>query len=200
MTRWGWLGLVLVGAVAAASVLLANGSRNAYRPRFPIFAPTTLPAEEAAYYEAIASRLERATSDADGLVEIGEQRSRNLFAIRDAQERMNESLDALDLLLANRPPPDRFAASVASMRAGSMALREAMAEAQAAFLRLDWERVAAANDLAVTGADRLRGAERELDSAAGRPPSAGPGSPPKIDPTTRAGTDGGVRAMAVDVL
>lgn len=189
MTRWAWLGFAMVGAVALASVLVPNAWPEEVRPGAPVVAPAALPTAEAAYYEALAPRLDRAALDADALVEIGNRRSRNLLEIRAAQDRMDESLDALDLLLAKRPPPPRFASSVGAYRHGSTSVREAMTEAQAAFLRFDWDRVAAAYDRAGNGAAALHRAERELAVAVGRAASTTPGSPPPEERATVAGEE-----------
>lgn len=176
MTRWGWLGVVALTALAIVSVL-APGSAGRRAPlRATPVASAGPPAAETVYRKALAPRIERAALDADALVEIGERRSRNLLEIRAAQNRMGDSLAAIDLLLANRPPPADLQSSISGYWEGAEALREAMTEAQAGFVRLDWERVAAAYERAGTGAAALHRAERLLASAAGGP-SATPGPP-----------------------
>lgn len=200
MTRWTWIGFAVLGAVVIASVLVPTGLSDDIRPGATVVAPTALPRAEADYYEALAPRLERAALGAGALVAIGERRSRNLLEIRAAQDRMDESLDALDLLLANRPPPTRFARSVETYRDGSAAVREAMSEARAAFLRFDWDRVAAAYEVAGEGAATLRRATSELGTAAGRPESATPDSPTKLDRVTHPGPADDPLGTAADVL
>lgn len=167
MTRWTWVALALLGGLATASVILETAPGNRPLPRMTTVAATSLTPNEASFFKAVSPRLTQALLDAAALAEIGERRSRNLLEIRAAQDRMNQSLDDLDALLATRPPPRRFASSLATYRQGATAVRDAMDEAQAGFVRFDWDRVAVAYDLAETGAAQIRRAASDLAAAAG---------------------------------
>jgi hypothetical protein len=181
VTRGRWLALGLAVALATASVLVTPGPQNRTVPTATVVAPAALPPAEAAYFSEVAPRLARASLDAAVLTEIGERRSRNLLEIRDAQTKMDRALDDLDAILAARPPPPRFAPSLATYRKGAAAIRDAMDEAQAGFVRFDWDRVAAASDLAETGAAGLRRSRDELAAAAGHPVGGTPvASPPAM--------------------
>ena len=57
---------------------------------------------------------------------------------------MNETLADVDAWLAAHPAEIDDEAAIAAYRAGAASVREAMAEAQAGFLRLDFDRVARA--------------------------------------------------------
>jgi len=88
--------------------------------------------------------LEDAAANARVLVATGEARDRNLLRVRSQQEAMWGSLDAADAWLDANPAPDRFISAEAAYREGATAIRTAMDDAQAAFLRLDFARVARA--------------------------------------------------------
>jgi hypothetical protein len=88
--------------------------------------------------------LERAEEQAGELVEMGKARDRNLFRVRAEQEAMTAALADADAWLAAHPPSAADAPAVDAYRNGASAIREAMNEAQAGFLHLDFDRVAAA--------------------------------------------------------
>lgn len=183
MTRGTWIGVALVGVLAAASVIVAPGRQSRAVPPGAAVAPAALSPAEAAFFRDVAPRLSRAARDAAALTEIGKRRSRNLLEIRNAQTEIDRTLDDLDAILARRPPPALFVPSLLTYRTGATAIRDAMDEAQAGFVRFDWDRVAAAYDLAETGAGNLRRAGEEITAAAGRLPSGTPAPPPA---TTKA--------------
>lgn len=190
MTRWTWVTLAVLGGLATASVLLETAPRNRPLPRMTNVASTALAPEEASFYEEVSPRLTRASLEAAALAEIGERRSRNLLEIRSAQDRMDQSLDDLDALLATRPPPPRFASSLANYREGAGTVRAAMDEAQAGFVRFDWDRVGAAYDLVETGGATLRGAARDLAAAAG---GAADATPEALSPSNVEAQQGATR-------
>ena len=107
----------------------------------------------------VADRLPRAflpllldaSAQADRLVALGESRERNLFHIRAEQGAMLSALSAADAWLAAHPALQDDVA-IAAYRAGADTIRSAMTEAQAGFLRLDFERVARAHDTLQAGA------------------------------------------------
>lgn len=88
--------------------------------------------------------LADAASEARKLVAIAERRERNLLTIRAGQQAMEEALGAADAWLATHPPAEADAPGVAAYRAGAASIRSAMTEAQAGFLRFDFDRVARA--------------------------------------------------------
>jgi len=96
---------------------------------------------------------------------------------------MDQSLDDLDAFLATRPPPRRFTSSLTTYRAGATAVRDAMDEARAGFVRFDWDRVAVAYDLVETGAARIRRAASDLAAAAG---GASEATPEPLSPSAGA--------------
>ena len=131
----------------------------------------------------MAPRLRAAAAGAAELVALGESRSRNLLTIRAAQRRMDDRLAAVDALLAAGPTPARFAPALDAYHSGATAVRRAMAEAQAGFLRLDWDRVARATDLLADAAAALDRAAAILDAAAATPsPSWTPGPASEVAP------------------
>lgn len=179
MTRWTWLAIALAAGLATASVLVSTTPRAERPPPETTDAPTALTPTESDFYRNVAPRLSQASRDADTLVEIGRRRSRNLLEIRDAQDRMDQTMKGIDAALGRDTPP-LFRPTLATYRGSTVAIREAMDEAQAGFLRFDWDRVAAAYKLAETGAADLRRAREELAVAAGvRVPVGTPPSTPR---------------------
>ncbi|HYO30074.1 MAG TPA: hypothetical protein VER37_05780 [Thermomicrobiales bacterium] len=88
-----------------------------------------------------ARLLESDAALAGELVGLGEAKSRNLLAITGQQRRMGDLLDETDAFLATAELPAGAEPAVAAYRDGATAIRAAMAEAQAGFVRFDWERV-----------------------------------------------------------
>jgi hypothetical protein len=95
----------------------------------------------AAAVAAFAAHLDAAAAQAGDLVALGETKSRNLLAITTGQRRMSGLLDETDAFLATATLPEEANPAVAAYRGGAAAVRAAMTEAQAGFVRLDWERV-----------------------------------------------------------
>ena len=129
--------------------------------------PPRLSDAEATFYADLAPRLRAAAEQAQALVDLGEGRSRNLLAIRAEQRRMDDRLGAVDAIAAARAAPDRFAPALAVYRDGARTVRTAIDEAEAGFLRLDWDRVARATESMAQGAFELDRAVTLLDAAAG---------------------------------
>jgi hypothetical protein len=161
-----------VAAVAViVGVTLRQGVERGSIPASPV--ASSPPAEawlalaEATYEGGLEPLLQAAADEAAALAALGERRERNLLTIRAAHGRMEERLAAVDEFAATQPTPDRLAAALMTYREGAVAVRRAMAEAQAGFVRLDWDRVARATVLMGQGAAALRRAERLLDEAAG---------------------------------
>lgn len=112
--------------------------------------------------EEFASLLYEAAKDARVLVELGETKDRNLFRIRSSQSAMQRSLDDTDAWLERHARDQMDAKAVAAYRDGASLVRTAMVEAQAGFLRLDFDRVARATVSMREGEDRLRDALAHL--------------------------------------
>lgn len=163
---------VAIGAIAVSLVIIGGFLGAAFAwPSTPVVAPTVvppsaLPAADAAAYAALSPKLRAATVQVAKLVELGEERSRNLFAIRAAQREMEAQFVAVEALTA-APLPARFAPAIARYQTGAATTREAMSEAEAAFLRFDWERVARATVMLNQGTTELEGASELLDEAVG---------------------------------
>ena len=90
------------------------------------------------------------------LVALGEAKSRNLVAITGQQRRMGALLDETDAFLATTALPAEAAPAVATYREGAASVRAAMADAQAGFVRFDWERVRGATAELTAGEAALR--------------------------------------------
>lgn len=99
------------------------------------------PAAAAATMARFGTLLDAAVEQARVLVRLGQTRSRNLLAIAAERGRMEARLAEIDALLARGELPPVAAPAVAAYRDGAAAIRAAMAEAEAGFLRLDWGRV-----------------------------------------------------------
>ena len=138
-------------------------------------AGAALGADELRFYRSAAPVLRVAAGEARALTIQGQERSRNLFAIRAGQGRLQEHLTALDAQLTEAQVPSRFSSVVALYRAGAADVRISMRRAEAAFLRFDWDEVGAATELMAEGTAQLEAAVAELDSAAATP--AAPATP-----------------------
>ena len=118
---------------------------------------------DAAFRAGFLPLVERAAAQARVLVAMGEGRERNLLVIRREQEVMLKSLATADAWLGANPPPAALAPAAAAYRAGAVSIRAAMDEAQAGFLRFDFERVARATEKMRDGAAALHLAASHLD-------------------------------------
>jgi hypothetical protein len=156
--RTALAGVALLSALAVVAVFLTA------RAEIPAARRVTTPGADASAAQ-LRGRVAEAAAEARALVELGERRSRNLFAIRSAQRRMEEKLAAADAAIAFLADSDPDAAALAAYRAGAADVRAAMDEAQAGFLRLDWDRVAEAYDRMESGAARLEQAASDLGAS-----------------------------------
>jgi hypothetical protein len=132
------------------------------RPPAPAEAPLAV-ASPASFRAGFRPLLERATAAANDLVAMGDARERNLLHIRDGQEAMEAALAEADAWLATHLPSPADEPMVAVYRHGAAAIRTATAEAQAGFLRFDFERVARATETMRSGAADLARATALLD-------------------------------------
>lgn len=138
--------------------------------------PGAMSATSDAFGAEFAPLLQRAAANAATLVTIGEAKERNLLRIHAAQQEMNASLAAADAWLAAHVPPAADEPAVAAYQHGAAAIRLAMNEAQAGFLRFDFARVARATTTMRQGAADLNTALTLLDEPAKSP--ATPAGPP----------------------
>ncbi|MBA2520648.1 MAG: hypothetical protein H0V24_13350, partial [Chloroflexia bacterium] len=95
-----------------------------------------------------------------------------LLAIRAGQTRLAEHLQTLDGLLGESGIPARFSRIATAYRPAAATVREAMAAAEAAFLRFDWGGVGAATEQMAEGARQLETTADALDRIAGATPAA----------------------------
>ena len=182
-TGWGRRGywasgisvLLALAVVAVAAIVLSSGGDDNIAPSVATMPTTDNP--DAAYRTRLSPLFRQASVEARALVTLGESRSRNLFAIRSGQGRMEERLGAIDRVLVAAAPPPQLDEAIAAYHSGAGTVRRAMGEAEAAFLRLDWDRVARATDLLVRGADLLDRAFALLGATSDASPAAVVGRP-----------------------
>lgn len=136
--------LLLLALVPLAIILVVRG------PASPVSTdPPTL-----TFADGFREHLGTVHEAADALVDLGERRERNLLVVGQRQSAMNAALNASDAWLKQQPGHEDDPA-VAAYRAGAHDIRQAMTDAQAAFLRFDWDGVAAANDTLRQGAAHI---------------------------------------------
>jgi hypothetical protein len=132
-------------------------------------AGTALSADEQRFYRSTAPILRAAAGEARALTIQGQERSRNLFAIRAGQGRLHEHLATLDAQLTEAQVPGRFSSAAELYRAGAADVRASMRRAEAAFLRFDWDEVGAATELMAEGTAQLEAAVAAFQCAAATP-------------------------------
>lgn len=109
--------------------------------------PATLATPSANGKATLFPLVVHAASQAGALAEMGESRERNLLRINAGQQAMTGALADVDAWLAAHPSEIDSIAAVTAYRDGATSVREAMAEAQSGFLRLDFDRVARATEM-----------------------------------------------------
>ena len=119
-----------------------------------------------AFADGFRAHLTTVEAAAGALVDLGERRERNLLVVGQRQSAMNAALDATDAWLVQPGIPEEHPA-VLEYRAGAALIRQSMADAQSAFLRLDWDGIAAANVTLKQGTAAIAVAEDLLTSPAG---------------------------------
>lgn len=159
-------------AAACAMVLLMLAWRSGWsggEPQVgsPVLPQQPLAPDEAAFYAFVDPRLRALNAEVSAAAELGQSKSRNLFAFQRHGTRIRDLSDELDGYLAEHAPPPRFAAAIAQYRQGIAAVREAMDDAQSGLLRLDWQRVATAIPVMTGGASDVNAALIQLEQAAG---------------------------------
>lgn len=118
------------------------------------------------FADGLLEHLGAVQEAADALVDLGERRERNLLVVGQRQAAMNSALDATDAWLGQQVAHQGDPA-VTAYRAGANDIRRAMADAQSAFLRFDWDGIAAANDTLKLGVAQVSAAENLLLPDAG---------------------------------
>ena len=177
-------GVAVVALLAAAGWWLGLPSVLAPMPPVPSLpaaspagapsgTPLALTGAERAWAAGFRAALAPAEAAAGDLVRLGEGKSRDLFAIRGGQARMNDALGTADAYLAASPAPAALGGVAADYRAGAALVRQAMAEAMAGFVRLDWGRVRAATGEMRAGQASLARALAVLDALPTATPSPG---------------------------
>jgi hypothetical protein len=152
--------LLLLVALVPLVVILELG-----RPVTPVRVTGTPPVTTT-FADGFRQHLGTVQEAAAALVDLGERRERNLLVVSQRQSAMNAALDATDAWLSQQPAQQSEPAVVA-YRAGAAGIRQAMADAQSAFLRFDWVGIAAANDMLKQGIADISAAEDLLHSANG---------------------------------
>jgi hypothetical protein len=132
----------------------------------PLVRNVGTPTATATFADEFLEHLRTVEEAADALVDLGERRERNLLVVGQRQSAMNDALDATDAWLAPQAEHQDDPAVVA-YRTGAAGIRQAMADAQSAFLRLDWNGVAAANDTLKRGTATISTAADRLYAADG---------------------------------
>jgi hypothetical protein len=159
--------VLLVGLGAGGAAVFFGAMPPAPAAPASLASPAALTAEERRFYEQVAPVLGAAAAEARALTSQGRERNRNIFAIRAGQGRLDGHLRTLDAALAGAAVPVRFAAVATRYQHGAAEVRAAMRDAEAAFLRFDWDAVAAATERMATGTDHLEAAVRQLAIAGG---------------------------------
>jgi hypothetical protein len=154
--------LLMLLIIVLAGLVLAFG----LQPPAPLPANDSTPGPST-FDEAFHLRLLEVQEAAITLVELGETRERNLLVVGQRQSAMNAVLDSTDAWLTQQQAREDDPA-VASYRSGAASIRSAMSDAQSAFIRFDWDGVAAANDTLKAGVDQIDAAIAET---AGREPN-----------------------------
>ena len=116
--------------------------------------PAATNATNVTFADGFREHLGTVHEAADALVDLGDRRERNLLVVGQRQSAMNAALNAADAWLSQQPGHEDDPA-VAAYRAGAADIRQAMIDAQAAFLRFDWDGVAVANDTLKQGAAHI---------------------------------------------
>lgn len=128
--------------------------------------PVSTDAATGTFDEEFLEHLGTVREAADALVDLGERRERNLLVVGQRQSAMNAALDATDAWLS-RQAAHHDDPAVVAYRAGANAIRQAMADAQSAFFRFDWDGVAAANNILKQGVADITRAQALLQPGAG---------------------------------
>lgn len=130
--------------------------------------------EERAFYDFVGPRLRSMTAEARELNRMGQERSRDLIGLQVRSDRVFKLAAEVDEYVAARPVPPRFAGAVAQFQAAVAAMRTGSDQARSAFLRFDWNAIAAGLATFGTGADELDAAYAQLRATVGAPATPSP--------------------------
>jgi hypothetical protein len=133
-------------------IILIGSQPEAEAP--PPSLPSGIP-ESSAALQSFRPLLQRASTQADALVALGQARERNLIRIRSEQNAMAAVLAEADAWV-NANSDSESEPAIATYGEGAASIRAVMNEAQEGFLRFDFDRVTGATETLMTGADALR--------------------------------------------
>lgn len=151
------LSLLLLLAFVPLAVIL--GTRE---PALPVVVDSAT----GPFADGFLKHLESVKEAAAAVVDLGERRERNLLVVSQRQSAMNAALDATDAWLLQQAT-HQDDPSVTAYRTGAAGIRQAMGDAQSAFLHLDWDGIATANDTLKQGASEISTAVELLSHATG---------------------------------
>lgn len=150
-------GLIAMALITAGVIVWVKGGLPAsFAQPAATGYEATATGDDAETMAAFAAHLTADAALAADLVTLGETKSRNLLEITRQQRQMGRLLDATDSFLEASPLPAEADQAVTLYRQGAAAIRTAMAEAQAGFVRFDWERVREATAELPAGEAALR--------------------------------------------
>ncbi len=158
--------LLTMAIVIAAAAMVAEE----WSPGRPPLSPppsTWLRGEEATYFDYVAPRLHAVIVEGDALIELSATKSRNVFALRRGQNRIDAMLDELDDERRSGEPPPRFSQAHQTYVAAAADMRAGIDDSRTAISHLDWDAVLGAAATFRQGVDGAKIARRELDAAAG---------------------------------
>ncbi len=188
---------LMVVIIAAASTMIAQGWSPG-RPALGPARPTRMTGEDAAYFAYVAPRLDAVITEGDSLVALSAAKSRNIFALRRGQNRIEELLKELDVPFMVETPPRRFPLSHQTYVAAASSMRAGIDASRTAVAHLDWDGLMEAAATFRLGVDDLKAARRELDMEAGLPDSTRPVLPMKFH--TGGDTAAATRETGVDTV
>ena len=159
--------LALIIAVLAVGVTARSSDRlkEAVAPpaTFSIATPEPRTAEEQQYLDAILPLTERLIGEGRLLSELGAARSRNIIELRTRAERFRDAADAVVQTEFVLGVPLRLEPFSASLNRGITSALAAIAEAEGAVVRFDWDQVGVAVSTFTTAIDVIASAIDTLE-------------------------------------
>ncbi len=155
--------LVCIALSSAAYPTLQGFLVTSVDPGTPPPSVPELTDDERAYYDFVAPRLRELSAQTQALSDAAASKSRNLVDIRVRGERVRTLVREINEYADDAGAPERFTAVAAAYRAGAGDALVAMREAQQGFLRLDWDRVAAAVPRFADGTAQFDAAIAEIE-------------------------------------
>jgi len=170
LARW-LVGITIVG-LGVVGIVSSTGLPGQARATIGPAPQVALSGPDAAFFEYMAPRLDALLADARRLSVLGEERSRNVIAIRSGQQNVNDLLEDLDGHGTREPIPTRFRPFWNSYVEAGAALRDGMDGAGAAFRQFDWKMMERSLVRFDAGIQTLAEAKTVLYEAAGLAPSS----------------------------